>query len=167
LAQTAITGESQLVNQFLTRESTDNQLALQFAPIHSVLDVNRILLSSKVSGTAFDKLSPAAKQRFLASLTFNENGLTGFSYADIERELTPSDIYQLLSLFGVQRLAPTASKGARIDTATDALIHASPMTCGPGHTVDPGSGGCDHDGYRCQSRGTCLQTMQAICTSNC
>lgn len=166
IAQTAAQTDQQVTENLAVQKATSDKLSLQFAPIHSAVDVNKSLIA-KVTGTPLDKLSPGAKQRFLDSLTFNENGITGFSYADLERELSASDVYQVLSLFGVQRLAPMV-RGSRVETQTDSLIKATPMaTCGPGGvTTGPGTG-CDHEGYRCEGRATCMSQMSAICTQNC
>src|ERR1700761_46347 len=138
VAQTA--AQTDQSSQILTtQKAASEKLDLQFAPIHSMLDVNKSL-TAKVTGTPLDKLSPGAKQRFLNSLTFNANGITGFNYSDLERELSASDVYQVLSLFGVQHLAPMV-RGARVESQTDSLIKATPMTtCGPGGTTQPGTG---------------------------
>lgn len=48
-------------------------------------------------------------------MVFSDKGLASFSYAELEAELTPTQIYEIMSLFGLQRLVPMMS-GARIET---------------------------------------------------
>lgn len=46
------------------------------------------------------------------------------------------------------------------------LLKVTPNTCGGINSPTSGTG-CDHDGYRCASPGTCVEAMGAICTHNC
>lgn len=92
-------------------------------------------------------------EHFLSSLTFNENGLTGYRF-DILRDngLSYSDAYSILGLFGAQSTAG-AIPGLRIDSELDHHI-----------------GSCDGNGwhgYYCQTRGTCAASASKICTYNC
>lgn len=48
------------------------------------------------------ELSKDGQDRFVRSLTFNELGLTGYTYEPLERELNPVRIYNILKLFGAQ-----------------------------------------------------------------
>lgn len=48
-------------------------------------------------------LSEPARKRFTKSLTFSSSGVTGFSFADIQRELTVSQAHALLELIDSQR----------------------------------------------------------------
>lgn len=47
-------------------------------------------------------LSSAGRRRFLAAIQFNGRFVVGFSTADLEAELTMSQAYQVLALFGMQ-----------------------------------------------------------------
>jgi hypothetical protein len=47
-------------------------------------------------------LSPRARRHFIASLRFGPQGLASFSTADLENELSVSEAYRLLALFGMQ-----------------------------------------------------------------
>src|SRR3546814_7421578 len=51
-------------------------------------------------------LSLAARERFLDSLAFNEKGLTGYRYDDLQRELTVTQASRILRLFGAGESAP-------------------------------------------------------------
>lgn len=109
--------------------------------------------------TPLDWLRPAAKRRFLASLTFNESGLTGFDYSDLRAELTVTQIYRVLAIFGAQRVAPLV-KGARAETDVDRTLMAV-----PGDTYAPPMD--DHEGYRCEGGHTCGSAPSHICMSGC
>jgi hypothetical protein len=72
-------------------------------PIRSRADLDRYRAATASSGSPLDALSPAGRRRFLASLRFNRSGITGFSYADLQSELTASQIYDVLKLFGAEK----------------------------------------------------------------
>lgn len=86
----------------LNRRAVDMQLA----PIKSVDSLNDYLANQKPGDSPLDKLSPGAKERFISSLKFNSKGLTEYRYSELETELSPTEIYQILSLFGVQSSTP-------------------------------------------------------------
>lgn len=50
------------------------------------------------------KLSIQTIAAFVKSLTFNERGLTGLNHRILEAELTPTEIYRTISMFGMPRL---------------------------------------------------------------
>lgn len=128
------------------------------APIKSWEDLQDYLAVTRLDASPLDKLSPAAKQRFLGSLVFSEHGLASFEYVDLENELSPTDIYKVLSLFGVQSDTATL-RNVRMSSESDGLIM---NYMGP-----PNSPYSDHLDYRCASRGTCTRSSGDICTSNC
>lgn len=122
--------------------------------IRSQAELRSYISASTKSGSPIDALSPAARSRFLSSITFNNNGITGFSYRDLQSELTASQVYKVLSLFGVQR--DTALVGARIATSNDrAYSSVSPNTVP------------DYPNYYCEKHGTCAPYAGDICTGNC
>jgi len=150
-------------------------LAMLSAPIKSEGSL-RSHVSAGLDGSPLRYLSRPALERFLSSLQFNENGLTSYRYSDLELELTPSQIYQVLSLFGQQHGTPML-RGAKIRSQLDMEIMAGPV---PGvaaagweqcdvHSPSPGpSLTCgDKRGYRCMEPGTCAENSSTICTSNC
>ncbi|MBD5656346.1 MAG: hypothetical protein IAI50_14370, partial [Candidatus Eremiobacteraeota bacterium] len=85
--------------------------------IKSAAALNAYLRTTAKAGSALDRLSPDARARFLASLMFNNNGLTGFATGDLRDELSTTEIYQILSLFGAQQDAYLI-KGSRISNGT-------------------------------------------------
>jgi hypothetical protein len=113
-----------------------------------------------------EMLSNQGRARFLNSLSFGSHGLSSYSYADLQAELTASQIYRVLSLFGVQRSTPLI-KGALIVTPDDRAIMAVPDSLTPQGLGHGSQLGMDHDDYRCLSRGTCESAYTYICTSNC
>lgn len=126
--------------------------------IKSANDLKKYLLTTAKSGSPLDRLSPDARARFLTSLTFNDRGLTGFRFVDLRDELPPTQIYQILSLFGQQQ-DTSLIKGARILNSTDRAIVSVVPVCGPD--------GCDYPGYYCRARATCSRSDTEICTRHC
>lgn len=56
-------------------------------------------------GSPLDLLPPLARQRFLDSLVFGQNGIGGFDTQELATELTPAEIIRVLSLFGLEAYA--------------------------------------------------------------
>ena len=84
--------------------------------------------------------------------------MTGFQYTDLEAELTPTQIYRVLSLFGAQDMTGML-RSARIETELDRqLIQAN-----DGRMVPM----ADHKEYACVGRATCELSPMRICMSSC
>ncbi len=129
--------------------------------IRSQSDLQRYLSATANSDSPLNALSRGARERFLSSITFNEKGITGFHYADLQTELTASQMRDVLHLFGVEKDVAIIPN-VRVETAADRRAIRS--------LVDPvGSvgDGTDYKGYWCASRGTCNPWPDTICTSNC
>lgn len=103
-------------------------------------------------------LTPAARKRFLNSLTFNENGLSGFRYDDLEAELTFTQAYELLTLFGAQNRVFTLDLA--VATEQDAKLFGVVEKSIPQVSED-------HKEYRCADRYSCRASTQWICMSGC
>jgi hypothetical protein len=130
------------------------ELAYLAAPIKSAEDLREYLYSSNFHTGPLKKLSEAGRQRFIGSLTFNEKGLTGFRYEDLKAELTVSQIYKILSLFGAQD--STASiKGLKPKNKLEDVI------------VLPQIFWKDYEDFACTSRATCSRAIGSICMSGC
>ena len=143
-------------------ENHGRELAFLLAPIKSKADLDRYLLELRQNPearTPLNALSPAARDRFLNSLVFTERGLGGFYYADLEAQLTASQAYRVLSLFGAQH-ATSLLQGARIESRADEIILENTLA-----PVD-GAGG-DYQNYECVSRATCGPKHGYICMSSC
>ena len=115
--------------------------------IQSAKDLDVYLQTARTS--PLDRLSVADKQNFLNSLVFTENGLASYQYSALET-LSATDMYQILSLFGVER---TAS----LITQKNTVSNVEPIAESSG----------DHEGYLCSGRATCTEAPGNICTSNC
>jgi hypothetical protein len=76
----------------------------------------------------------------------------------LEKEVTVTQVYKLLALFGEQKLTTMIS--ARIETDLDrAIINNKPEkeACGSN----------DYSGYQCVSRASCQKKLNYICRSTC
>ncbi|QNH11670.1 hypothetical protein [Xanthomonas sp. SI] len=131
------------------------------APVHSAAQLAAYLAAPKGSGSPLDSLSPAARARFVDSLKFNEGGVTSFYYADIESELTGSQAYALLSLFGLQGTLQFMPN-IRVDSDSDREIMRAFGSGTPGIPLPE-----DHNDYWCSGRATCSRNIGSICTGNC
>lgn len=131
---------------------TDEPSASADISIDTKAELDTFLAAGKAS--PLDKLSPLARQRFVESLVFSDGGLGSYGYADLEAELTASEIHSVLAMFGVEGTTSMIT-GAKIKTSADEQIMLRPPP------------GADHDGYRCESRATCVTATFSICTSNC
>jgi hypothetical protein len=106
----------------------------------------------------------------MASLTWGELGNTGLSTAPLVRELTPTQSFALLELFGAQNLVQFL-QGSQIITELDQkpLVKRPQAKC---FGFDPfSSNSCsptDLYGYRCESRATCVATnWNSVCRASC
>jgi len=72
------------------------------APIRSRAALDDYLAHNHAASNPFDALSPPARERFLASLRFGPAGLASLRFDDLQAELTASQAYRLLALFGLQ-----------------------------------------------------------------
>ena len=126
--------------------------------IRSAHDLQRYLSATGTS--PLSALSSGARERFLSSITFGAKGISGFHYADLQSELTASQMFDVLRLFGVQKDVAIVPN-VRVDTPADQrVIRSFPFIAKP---IDGG----DYRDYRCASRATCSQSPGDICTSNC
>jgi hypothetical protein len=130
------------------------------AIIHSSDDLNAYLKSAARS--PLDRLSPAARQRFLDSLVFGAGGLGSYNYSDLEAELSVSEIHDILSLFGVERTTSMIT-GARVISDRDRELLSPKAPDGQLYQISFE----DHEGYACVGRADCEKTQNHICTSNC
>lgn len=136
------------------------QLLRRSAPVHSAAQLADFLAKTRITGSPINALSPTAKARFLNSLRFNETGVTSFYYADIESELSSSQAYELLSIFGLQSTLSIMSK-LRASTPEDKQI----MSAFGNETTFRIM--ADHENYWCSGRATCSRDVGSICMSGC
>jgi hypothetical protein len=103
-------------------------------PIASRAQLDAYLRDTPAAASALGALTSRGRQRFLASLTFSERGLGGFGTDDLRYELTRRQAWQVLQLFGEERLAadlaartrprPAEAGQATLETAYDRLVTA-------------------------------------------
>lgn len=127
------------------------------------------LIEKSKNNPTLNQLSQSALDRFVESSKFNKSGLVSFNYLTLESELTPTQIYKLLSLFGKQHVTYLMSN-ARVESAVDALILNSAPYDIVKSISDPGVAPDipnDYKDYRCVSRATCEYSLRHICMSGC
>jgi hypothetical protein len=129
--------------------------------IRSQDDLQRYLAATAESGSPLSALSSGARTRFLANITFNAKGITGFHYGDLQSELTASQIVAVLRLFGAEKDVAIIPN-VRVQTASDQRAIKAFQLLDP-----PGDTGTDYKGYWCSSPATCTVRNDSICTSNC
>lgn len=152
---------TELQKDHIKDELNRRELAYLLAPIKSNADLHIHL--STATDSPLDRLSSHAKWLFVDSLIFGRRGLGSYRYDILEEELTLTEIYSVLSLFGVQHTTPML-KNAKSVSKADALIMESGQALG-WVSRPPGE---DYPDYWCSSRATCTQSMNHICIgTNC
>lgn len=141
----------------VAREVEERELASKLAEVKSKEDLAEYVRKMP-EDSALHALSDGGRERFLRSLLFTDRGLASFSYADLQAELTASQIYSVLTIFGAQH-STHAIKGLRIATDADrAVVSAAgelrPLT--------------DYYDRRCVLPATCRVSYTDICIgANC
>lgn len=142
--------------------SESRNIVLKHAPINSLKQLDDHLRAlSKESPLSL--LSDAARTRFVTGLRFGEQGLASYDYEPITSELTVSQAYRVLSLFGAQRtlsllpdLRVSSPEDRNVLGSTDSALFQNPNP-----VID------DYPGYACAGRATCSESMHSICMSSC
>jgi hypothetical protein len=98
--------------------------ATPFRTIRSQSELQRYLSATAGSGSPLSALSSGARRRFLSSIRFNEKGITGFRYADLQSELTASQIFDVLHLFGAEKDVAIIPN-IRVESAADRRVMRS------------------------------------------
>ena len=142
----------------------DQDISLSLAPVKSTSDLETYIKNTPDHISPLNKLPPQSRNTFIESLTFNKNGLTGFNYAELQKHLTASEIYQIMSLFGAQHTTKLM-KGIKINSSIDEAIMTNGASDkgGPLCPTQP----CDYSDYRCESRATCGPSIFSICLRTC
>lgn len=97
------------------------QIAFENAPIKTREDLIKYLQDTRPANPLM-LLSEEARGRLLDTLIVNEDGeISSLWIADIRTELSPSQSYKVLSLFGNQDVAPRVNNG-QINSSMDAMI---------------------------------------------
>lgn len=149
----------ELLRSYEDKELQRQHVEQALAPIQSRQDLDDYLRQAS-SHSPLNRLSPDARKRFLDSLVFNQNGLVGYRYDDLSAELSATEAYQILSLFGAQRTASLV-KGIRVTTPLDREIMSLTEYGSTLRAPD------DHVDYQCVSRANCYWASHYICMSGC
>jgi len=124
---------------------------LAIAPVKSANDL-ATYESQHVTNSPLNALSPMMKQLFINGIRYNEKGVTTIRY-DVLESLSPTQAYQILSLFGMQSLTPALN--LRSASHLDKQI----MTLHP--NLMP------LKDYYCEGQGTCRQGAHQACSDAC
>jgi hypothetical protein len=131
------------------------EISGRMAQIKSEVDLQAYLNSARGLPTPFDLLSPGSKRRFIESLVFTERGLGSFTYSDIRNELSLSEAYRLLALFGREATAASI-RGIRVESEEDQLVFQAGAI---------GSRNLDYMDYWCRTTATCTRKLEDICVA--
>ncbi len=151
LITTQASAECQGIAPIQQRLSESEEAA---APIKHESDLVRYL-EQLPAQSPLKMLSEDALSSFIASLRFNEKGLTSLSTIELERELTLTQAHDVLGLFGMQRAAAKLPIPAANNQEED-LLRRMQLRCDD-----------HHDGYACAGPGTCKTSSSSICTPSC
>ncbi len=130
-----------------------SQLARELAPLKSARDVYIYNNATPKHLSPLSALQRTERDRFVQSLRFNDKGLTQFDYTLLQ-SLSPTEIYKVLALFGMQSGSGRIKAAPRTELDKDA---AAPSLMMADFLTD----------YRCESRATCSFSVRMACTSNC
>jgi len=79
------------------------RLSAHMTSIASSAQLTRFMKMTAAPDNPLMALPSSARARFIEGLTFNDQGLTGYRYTELENELSPTQISKILSLFGAQK----------------------------------------------------------------
>lgn len=113
-----------------TNPSVDQHFGLNrhAAIIKTEDDLVSHLAAAEWTGSPLDALSDDAKRRFIGDLVFGNGGVASFNSAVLTSELTPTESYSILALFGLQD-AVVHMRHKKVETSLDAALNRS---CGAG-----------------------------------
>lgn len=142
-------------------QSLRSDMNLATAEVRSRRDLAAHQRKSAESGSPLDALSPRGKRDFLASLRFNENGLTSYRYDILDNELTVTQAYMVLALFGAEEDIKFLHQ-ARVESPLDGDLKKVGQV-----SAMCGDGGGDYKDMRCADRATCAPMTRHVCKASC
>lgn len=134
------------------------QLNLEGALVRSPGDLSRHLQDFAEGDSPLDQLSARGQSEFLGSLQFGPSGVASMRTDVLERELTPTQSYAILELFGWQEAAPTL-RHSKVKTELDAQLNSFCESMSI-------FGSCDDGPYvpgQCMSTATCTGSGLGQC----
>jgi hypothetical protein len=135
--------------------SRSPSLDLATAPIRTAAQLQEYVANNQSATNPFASLSPRAREHFLASLHFGPDGLGSYSALALEEELSLSQAYKLLALFGLQSDIAVIH-GLAVYTADDVLLDAWRRD-----GVEPDA----KENHYCNINGKCAYAAGMICHS--
>ena len=135
--------------------AAERELAAALAPVKNRAQLDAYLREHRGASSPFHVLRPAALQRFSGGLVFNDRGVSSYDYTTLQRELTASQIFGILRVFGVED-SVSRIPGLKVRGHADRLVLATLHIRLDGH----------HDMY-CVAHGICAPRLGWVCTSNC
>lgn len=153
--KSALTVKDALSEQMLIQEEINSDTAL----IKSKSDLARY--NAALAASPLGKAPAFARNKFLNSLIFTENGLASYSYTSLRDFLSLTEIYQVLALFGAQQ-STGIIPGIKPRTSQERLIQ----------TIAAGGGGGDKTDRICSDNGLgdgykCSYSFGDVCRSTC
>lgn len=145
------TDDAQTASVSQTSSEQSGSLELAAAPIKSPRDLE-LHLKSHPGDSPLMVMAPLNRRLFLDSLRFNEKGVTTLRY-DVLESLTPTEAYQILSLFGMQGLTP------QLNLRGSSPLDKKVMSITP--SLLP------LKDYYCEGKGTCRQGSNVACGDAC
>lgn len=131
----------------------------QFARVKSFEQLEAYLDAGSPAESPFLHLTEDGLKRFIDSLVFTEKGLASFDALVLETELTSSQAYSLLALFGLQRLAPYL-KNARVESDLDKKVRGLEGLMVPSGAAIDESVDCPVlERARCRPPATCVSAV--------
>lgn len=153
-----LSAEQASIDSYNHSKLSQLHIEMALAPVKNKMDLEELL--SRPS--PLDKLSSYNKESFVNSVTFGENGVSGFSMIELEDELTVSEIYKVLALFGMQS-GVSQFDNARVSEPVDMLLLKQDFPIVTGQKeYKPFL-----EGYICVERGSCMEQAGSVCTANC
>lgn len=150
------------IDKRVMQESQALGFSIRTQPIRSMAELGAFTKAAAARGEAtLDFLSEKARTKFVNSLAYSDSGLSTFNYRGIGDELSATQAYLLLKLFGVES-ATNSIAGLRADNELDQMILESTPTQSKRMAVTV------IDNYRCEPPATCVYSFSDQCIAdNC
>lgn len=146
--------DAEVAQVLIHEEAARRELSSAMAEVKSASQFARYMQQTRGSATPFSAMTPGALRRFSRSLVFTDRGLASYDYTDLQRELTASQIYAVLRVFGVEG-SVSRIPGVKVRSRTDGLV------------MDAQRLPADYNDMTCAARASCAPQTGWICTSNC
>lgn len=159
-AEPEVQAAAKVSPQFCMIQSVRSDMGLLSAPIKSRGELARHIRDGRENGSPLRALSKKGSQRFIASLKFNEEGVTSYRYDVLEKELSVTEAYLVLSLFGAQddiRMLTFARVDTQLDHDLLSVVEVAASCSGNG----------DYPNMQCSRRATCAPMSSHICKASC